>query len=186
MIGGPGRPDKLQIGLYARPTIFSNVSRDMRIAQEEIFGPVLSIIAYDTVEEAIEIANDTVYGLGAHIQGTNMATATLDGICEVVLLEPGTTANVGSAVDEQTVPSWRPALALRPRPSKLAADDAGGTCTTIDVRRWLRELVREPILISRSEYNAPPFWTLGRCAPSNTCARARRSIRSLNRNELLR
>jgi len=70
--GGPGRPNDLQIGLYARPTIFSNVRRGMRIAQEEIFGPVLSIIAYDTLDEAIEIANDTVYGLGAHVQGTDM------------------------------------------------------------------------------------------------------------------
>jgi aldehyde dehydrogenase (NAD+) len=74
VIGGPGRPDNLQIGLYARPTIFSNVRRDMRIAQEEIFGPVLSIIPYDAVEEAVEIANDTVYGLGAHVQGTDMET----------------------------------------------------------------------------------------------------------------
>lgn len=74
VIGGPGRPDDLRIGFYARPTIFSNVRRDMRIAQEEIFGPVLSIIPYDTVEEAIEIANDTVYGLGAHVQGTDIET----------------------------------------------------------------------------------------------------------------
>ena len=74
VIGGPGRPDNLQVGLYARPTIFSNVRRDMRIAHEEIFGPVLSIIPYDTVDEAIEIANDTVYGLGAHVQGTDMET----------------------------------------------------------------------------------------------------------------
>src|SRR3954451_19963180 len=74
VIGGPGRPGDLRIGLYARPTIFSNVGRDMRIAKEEIFGPVLSIIPYDTVEEAIEIANDTVYGLGAHVQGTDMET----------------------------------------------------------------------------------------------------------------
>jgi aldehyde dehydrogenase (NAD+) len=72
--GGPGRPDDLQVGLYAQPTIFSNVSRAMRIAQEEIFGPVLSIIPYDSVDEAIEIANDTVYGLGAHVQGTDMKT----------------------------------------------------------------------------------------------------------------
>ncbi|MBR0854456.1 aldehyde dehydrogenase family protein [Bradyrhizobium liaoningense] len=72
VIGGPGRPDHLRIGLYARPTIFSNVHRDMRIAREEIFGPVLSIIPYDTVDEAIAIANDTVYGLGAHVQGTDM------------------------------------------------------------------------------------------------------------------
>jgi len=74
VIGGPGRPANLDVGLYARPTIFSNVRRDMRIAQEEIFGPVLSIIPYDTVGEAIEIANDTVYGLGAHVQGTDMET----------------------------------------------------------------------------------------------------------------
>lgn len=74
VIGGRDRPDNLRIGFYARPTIFSNVRRDMRIAQEEIFGPVLSIIPYDTVEQAIEIANDTVYGLGAHVQGTNMET----------------------------------------------------------------------------------------------------------------
>ncbi|QHO72345.1 aldehyde dehydrogenase family protein [Bradyrhizobium sp. CCBAU 051011] len=74
VIGGRGRPDNLRIGLYARPTIFSNVHRDMTIAQEEIFGPVLSIIPYDSVEEAIEIANDTVYGLGAHVQGTDMET----------------------------------------------------------------------------------------------------------------
>jgi aldehyde dehydrogenase (NAD+) len=74
VIGGPGRPGNLQTGLYARPTIFSNVCRDMRIAQEEIFGPVLSIIPYDTVEEAIEIANDTPYGLGAHVQGADMET----------------------------------------------------------------------------------------------------------------
>ena len=74
VIGGPGRPDNLQVGLYARPTIFSNVRHGMRIAHEEIFGPVLSIIPYDTVEEAVEIANDTVYGLGAHVQGTDMET----------------------------------------------------------------------------------------------------------------
>ncbi|MBH5368473.1 aldehyde dehydrogenase family protein [Bradyrhizobium glycinis] len=74
VIGGPGRPDGLQIGLYARPTIFSNVHRDMKIAQEEIFGPVLAIMPYDTVDEAVEIANDTIYGLGAHVQGTDMET----------------------------------------------------------------------------------------------------------------
>jgi acyl-CoA reductase-like NAD-dependent aldehyde dehydrogenase len=72
VIGGPGRPDGLETGLYARPTIFSEVRRDMAIAQEEIFGPVLAILPYDTVEEAVEIANDTVYGLGAHVQGTDM------------------------------------------------------------------------------------------------------------------
>jgi aldehyde dehydrogenase (NAD+) len=74
IIGGPGRPDDLEVGLYARPTVFSAVRRHMKIAQEEIFGPVLSIIPYDTVEEAVEIANDTIYGLGAHVQGADMET----------------------------------------------------------------------------------------------------------------
>lgn len=73
--GGPGRPDGLGTGLYARPTVFSEVRTDMAIAQEEIFGPVLVIIPYDSVDEAVAIANDTVYGLGAHVQGTDMAQA---------------------------------------------------------------------------------------------------------------
>ena len=54
-----------------KPTVFSNVTRDMTIAQEEIFGPVLSIIPYDTEEEAIEIANDTVYGLSGAVSGSD-------------------------------------------------------------------------------------------------------------------
>lgn len=69
--GGPGRPAGFDRGLYARPTVFSDVRTDMTIAQQEIFGPVLAILPYDTVEEAIAIANDTVYGLGAHVQGTD-------------------------------------------------------------------------------------------------------------------
>jgi len=73
--GGPGRPQGLERGFYVRPTIFSGVDPQMRIAQEEIFGPVLSIIAYDSVDEAVEIANDTVYGLGAHVQGQDLAAA---------------------------------------------------------------------------------------------------------------
>jgi aldehyde dehydrogenase (NAD+) len=70
--GGTGRPGGLNAGLYVRPTIFSEVRTGMRIAREEIFGPVLCIIPYDTVEEAVAIANDTVYGLGAHVQGRDM------------------------------------------------------------------------------------------------------------------
>lgn len=69
--GGPGRPAGFDRGFYARPTIFSDVRTDMTIAQQEIFGPVLAILPYDTVEEAIAIANDTVYGLGAHVQGSD-------------------------------------------------------------------------------------------------------------------
>jgi aldehyde dehydrogenase (NAD+) len=74
VMGGPGRPEGLTSGFYARPTIFSEVRSDMMIAQEEIFGPVLAILPYDTVEEAVEIANDTAYGLGAHVQGHDMET----------------------------------------------------------------------------------------------------------------
>lgn len=73
--GGPGRVEGHEQGFYARPTVFSNVSTGMRIAQEEIFGPVLCIIAYETVDEAVAIANDTVYGLGAHVQGQDLDLA---------------------------------------------------------------------------------------------------------------
>ncbi len=73
--GGPGRPEGLEQGFYTRPTVFSQVDSAMRIAQEEIFGPVLCIIAYDTVDEAVAIANDTVYGLGAHVQGQDLDLA---------------------------------------------------------------------------------------------------------------
>ncbi len=67
--GGPGKPDGLDTGYYVRPTVFANVSSDMTIAREEIFGPVLSIIAYDDVEDAIRIANDSIYGLAAYVWG---------------------------------------------------------------------------------------------------------------------
>jgi acyl-CoA reductase-like NAD-dependent aldehyde dehydrogenase len=65
--GGAEMPDGLDKGFYIRPTVFSNVTNDMTIAREEIFGPVLSIIPYDTEEEAIEIANDTPYGLAGGV-----------------------------------------------------------------------------------------------------------------------
>lgn len=73
IVGGPGRPEGFIKGFYARPTIFSDVRTEMTIAREEIFGPVLAILPYDSVEEAIAIANDTVYGLGAHVQGADKA-----------------------------------------------------------------------------------------------------------------
>ena len=65
--GGPGRPDGLERGYYVRPTIFSDVNNDMTIAREEIFGPVLCILPYQTEEDAIRIANDTPYGLAAYV-----------------------------------------------------------------------------------------------------------------------
>ncbi|NCE85793.1 aldehyde dehydrogenase family protein [Pseudomonas sp. Q1] len=73
--GGPGRVPGFDKGFYARPTVFSDVASSMRIAQEEIFGPVLCIIAYDSLDEAVAIANDTVYGLGAHVQGQDIQLA---------------------------------------------------------------------------------------------------------------
>lgn len=73
--GGPGRVLGFDKGFYTRPTVFSEVNSAMRVAQEEIFGPVLCIIAYETVDEAVAIANDTVYGLGAHVQGHDLTQA---------------------------------------------------------------------------------------------------------------
>jgi len=67
LTGGEGRPDGKEQGWFVRPTIFTGVRNDMRIAREEIFGPVLSVIAYDDEEEAIAIANDTSYGLQAYV-----------------------------------------------------------------------------------------------------------------------
>jgi len=67
LTGGAEAPEGLEKGYYVRPTVFSDVTNDMTIAQEEIFGPVLSIIPYDTEEEAVEIANDTIYGLAGGV-----------------------------------------------------------------------------------------------------------------------
>ena len=65
--GGPGRPDGLNQGYYIKPTVFSHVTNEMTIAREEIFGPVLSLIGYEDDEDAVRIANDTVYGLSGYI-----------------------------------------------------------------------------------------------------------------------
>jgi aldehyde dehydrogenase (NAD+) len=73
--GGPGRPDGLDRGYYARPTVFADVTNQMTIAREEIFGPVLCIIAYDDVDQAVAIANDTEYGLAAYVAGADLAQA---------------------------------------------------------------------------------------------------------------
>lgn len=71
LAGGTGKPDGLENGNFVKATIFTNVRNDMRIAQEEIFGPVLSIIPYDNEEEAVAIANDTAYGLAAYISSSD-------------------------------------------------------------------------------------------------------------------
>lgn len=70
-VGGVGRPEGLERGYFVKPTIFANVTPEMRIAQEEIFGPVLVVIPYRTQEEAVEIANGTPYGLGAYVFSSN-------------------------------------------------------------------------------------------------------------------
>jgi len=71
--GGLGRPEGLNKGFYVRPTVFADVTNDMTIAREEIFGPVLSIMKFDTEEEAVRIANDTVYGLTNYVQSEDGA-----------------------------------------------------------------------------------------------------------------
>ena len=73
--GGAEAPDGLEKGFFVQPTVFSEVTRDMTIAREEIFGPVLSIIPYDSEEEAIEIANDTSYGLAGAVWSGDPARA---------------------------------------------------------------------------------------------------------------
>lgn len=71
LIGGLGKPAGLEKGNFVKPTVFINANNQMRIAREEIFGPVLSVITYKTEEEAIEIANDTTYGLQAYVSSSN-------------------------------------------------------------------------------------------------------------------
>ena len=71
--GGCGRPDGLDKGFFVKPTVFGNVRNNMRIAQEEIFGPVICLIPYKSLDEAIEIANDTVYGLSSMISCADIA-----------------------------------------------------------------------------------------------------------------
>ena len=67
--GGVEKPDGCEKGYYVRPTVFANVTNDMTIAKEEIFGPVLVMIKYNNEEDAIKIANDTEYGLAGYVQG---------------------------------------------------------------------------------------------------------------------
>jgi aldehyde dehydrogenase (NAD+) len=75
LAGGEGHPDGLDAGFFVKPTVFANVNNNMTIAQEEIFGPVLCVIAYETEDEAIRIANDSKYGLHAAVLGSDMQRA---------------------------------------------------------------------------------------------------------------
>jgi len=73
--GGPGKPEGLDLGYFVKPTVFGNVSNDMTIAREEIFGPVLCVIPYQNLDEAVAIANDTEYGLAAYVWGNDLEQA---------------------------------------------------------------------------------------------------------------
>jgi aldehyde dehydrogenase (NAD+) len=75
LVGGEGRPEGLEAGFFVKPTVFVNVRNNMTIAQEEIFGPVLSVIDYDSEDEAIRIANDSKYGLHSAVLGTDLQRA---------------------------------------------------------------------------------------------------------------
>ncbi|MEK1945157.1 MAG: aldehyde dehydrogenase family protein, partial [Ensifer adhaerens] len=75
LVGGEGRPEGLERGWFVQPTVFANVTNDMRIAREEIFGPVLSVIGYATEEDAIAIANDTTYGLQSYVLSSDPVRA---------------------------------------------------------------------------------------------------------------
>ncbi len=73
--GGPGRPEGLDQGYYVKPTIFSHVDNGMRIAREEIFGPVLVLIAYEDDDDAVRIANDSDYGLSGYVSSSDLDRA---------------------------------------------------------------------------------------------------------------
>ena len=73
--GGLGKPDGLETGYFVKPTVFTNVSNDMTIAREEVFGPVIALLPYDNEAQAIEIANDTVYGLSGYVQSADLQRA---------------------------------------------------------------------------------------------------------------
>ena len=75
VVGGTGRPDGLDVGYYVKPTVFSHVSNGMQIAQQEIFGPVLALIGYEDEEDAVRIANDTVYGLSGYVSSGDLEHA---------------------------------------------------------------------------------------------------------------
>jgi aldehyde dehydrogenase (NAD+) len=98
VMGGPGRPEGIDHGYFVKPTIFSNVNNDMTIAREEIFGPVLCILPYETEEDAIRIANDTPYGLAAYVWSGDNASARRVGS----RIRAGQVALNGASGDMQT------------------------------------------------------------------------------------
>jgi aldehyde dehydrogenase (NAD+) len=92
-LGGPGRPEGLEVGYFVRPTLFADVTPDMTIAREEIFGPVLSVMPYADAEEAIAIANATPYGLGGYV----FAASREEGLAVARRIRAGRVAVNGAA-----------------------------------------------------------------------------------------
>ncbi len=112
--GGVGRPEGFNRGYFVKPTVFANVNNEMTIAREEIFGPVLCIIPYETEEEAIRIANDTPYGLAAYVQGSperarKLARACAPATCTLMALMAAwarrlaATSSLGSAAKAASI-----------------------------------------------------------------------------------
>ena len=97
--GGPGRPAGLDKGYYVRPTVFGRVTNQMTVAREEIFGPVLVILGYDTVDEAVAIGNDTPYGLAAYVSGTDQ-----DAVRQVASRLRAGQVNLNSAAPDLMAP----------------------------------------------------------------------------------
>ena len=97
--GGTGRPEGLNAGYYIKPTVFSHVTNDMSIAQEEIFGPVLSMIGYEDDEDAVRIANDTLYGLSGYISSGDRERAN-----KIARLIRSGNVHVNGALNDQKAP----------------------------------------------------------------------------------
>jgi len=97
--GGHGRPDGLNKGFYVRPTVFADVSNDMTIAREEIFGPVLSIIGYKDEDDAVRIANETPYGLAGYVSSADAGRAQ-----RVARRMRAGNVNINGAANERAAP----------------------------------------------------------------------------------
>jgi aldehyde dehydrogenase (NAD+) len=97
--GGPGRPDGYDKGYYVRPTVFANVTNEMTIAREEIFGPVISIMGYKDEDEAIRIANDTPYGLAGYVSG-----GSVERVRRVARAIRAGNVNLNGSPNERTAP----------------------------------------------------------------------------------
>src|ERR1700751_4456314 len=113
LTGGTGRPNGLETGYYVKPTVFADVRNDMIVAREEIFGPVFCIIGYKDVDDAVTIANDTVYGLAAYVQSASEERANN----VAARLEAGIVFVNGASVDPEAL-----SAAIR-----CPATDANGT-----------------------------------------------------------